>query len=69
MSIKTIYTPRIVSTAVKPTAKVNAFNEDMEVKAIVAEYGPIAAAKAAKDDAHAKLLAEARAKYGVKNAT
>lgn len=49
------HAPRVVSTARTPAATVDVFGNDIRVAALIAEYAPIAAAKAAKDRAALKL--------------
>lgn len=73
MTDKATYAPRVSNTAIKPKATVNQFNEDMAIKALIAEYAPVAAAKAAADAAqaakarhHAKLIAEFKAQQATK---
>ena len=64
MKSQTTHAPRVISTAKAPTVTLDAFGNDVRIAALIAEYGPIAAAKAAKDRARAKLLAELKLKHG-----
>jgi len=68
MKTNTTHAQRVISTAKAPTVTLDAFGNDVRIAALIAEYGPIAAAKAAKDRAHAKRLAAFKLKHGVNRA-
>ncbi len=68
MKTNTTHAPRVISTAKAPTVTLDAFGNDVRIAALIAEYGPIAAAKAAKDRADAKRLAAFKLKHGGRNA-
>ena len=58
------HAPRVVSTAKAPTVTLDAFGNDVRIAALIAEYAPVAAAKAAADRADAKRLAAFKLKHG-----
>jgi len=64
----TTHAPRVVSTTNVPTVTLDAFGNDVRIAALIAEYGPIAAAKAAKDREAEKRLAAFKLKHGGGNA-